>query len=222
MKKIYTFMVILALAFGPGPTSRAGKGPDQALSQPVENSMGDLVSKILDALKIFSPAEEFDDRIEASYKVVRVVDGDTLVIDIDGKEERLRLIGIDAPESVHPDKDKNTDMGRLASDFSKLRLEGKTIGLEYDKETRDRYGRILAYVYIDGEMFNQTLLREGLAKAKTYPPNDKYEEDFLKIQEEAKANNRGLWAYENLDKDSLEYKLIEFFKLVKEALALFN
>ncbi|NLK43715.1 MAG: hypothetical protein GX300_04905, partial [Tissierellia bacterium] len=90
---------------------------------------------------------------DGKYRVVRVVDGDTLIIEMEDKEERVRLIGVDTPESVHPDASKNVKAGKIASDFTKSRLEGKYIELEFDVQERDRYGRILAYVWHEGEMF---------------------------------------------------------------------
>ncbi len=127
------------------------------------------------------------------YKVVRVVDGDTFVVDFNGKEEKVRLIGVDTPESVHVDKAKNTKEGILVSDYTKSKLNGKTVKLEFDVSERDKYGRLLAYVYIDGEMYNKHLLEIGYAKIATYPPNVKYVEEFKEIQKEARENKVGLW-----------------------------
>ncbi len=127
------------------------------------------------------------------YKVVRVVDGDTFVVDFNGKEEKVRLIGVDTPESVHADSSKNTKEGILVSDYTKSKLNGKTVKLEFDVSERDKYGRLLAYVYIDGEMYNKHLLEIGYAKIATYPPNVKYVEEFKKIQKEARENKVGLW-----------------------------
>lgn len=130
---------------------------------------------------------------EDTYLVTRVVDGDTIIVDIDGVEERVRFIGIDTPESVHPDADRNVEYGKVASEFTRGQLEGKTVTLEYDVQERDQYGRILAYVYLDGKMFNKTLLEEGHAKVATYPPNVKYVDDFTALQEEARNEKKGVW-----------------------------
>lgn len=130
------------------------------------------------------------------YKVVRVVDGDTIIIDYNGTEERVRLIGVDTPESVHPDKEKNTEFGTTASNFSKELLTDKYVKIELDVQERDQYGRILAYVYLNDVMVNKTLLQEGYAKVATYPPNVKYVDDFTSIQEEARNNKKGLWGLE--------------------------
>ena len=129
----------------------------------------------------------------AQYEVLRVVDGDTIVINYNGNAEKVRLIGIDTPESVHPDNSKNTEEGIKTSNYTKQRLTGKTVGIELDVQERDKYGRILAYVYVDGKMYNKELLELGYAKVATYPPNVKYVEEFTKIQEKARENKVGLW-----------------------------
>lgn len=144
-------------------------------------------------------AESLDEQSEHTNLVTRVVDGDTIIVDIDGVEERVRLIGVDTPESVHPDADRNVEYGKIASDFTKSQLEGKDVTLEYDVQERDQYGRILAYVYLGGKMFNKTLLEEGHAKVATYPPNVKYVDDFKSIQEQARENGRGVWAFDVLE-----------------------
>ena len=79
------------------------------------------------------------------------------------------------------------------SDYTKSKLTGKKVKLEFDVQERDKYGRLLAYVYIDGEMYNKHLLEIGYAKIATYPPNVKYVEDFKEIQKEARENKVGLW-----------------------------
>ncbi len=126
--------------------------------------------------------------------VQKTVDGDTLKILMDGQEEIVRLIGIDTPECVHPDKSKNTEWGKKASKFTKDHLEGKKIQLELDVQERDRYGRLLAYVFIDEELFNEVLVREGWAKISTYPPNIKYVEYFKSAQKEAQKKKLGIWS----------------------------
>lgn len=127
------------------------------------------------------------------YDVVRVVDGDTIVINYNGKNEKVRFIGIDTPESVHLDESKNTKEGVKISEYTKSQLEGKKVGIELDVQERDKYGRILAYVYLDGVMYNKTLLELGYAKIATYPPNVKYVEEFKELQKQARENKVGLW-----------------------------
>ena len=132
---------------------------------------------------------------QTTYKIIRIVDGDTLIIDYNGVEERVRLIGVDTPESVHPDGTKNNEFGKIASDFSKKYLDGKEVSIELDVQERDKYGRILAYVYIGGQMYNKILLQEGMAKVATYPPNVRYVDDFKALEKTAREGNKGLWAY---------------------------
>lgn len=132
--------------------------------------------------------------LENRYKVVSVVDGDTFKIIYEGKEEKVRLIGIDTPESVHPDKSKNIEYGTQVSNYVKELIQKKEVRLEFDVSQRDKYGRLLAYVYLENnEMLNEKLLKEGYAKISTYPPNVKYVEHFTKIQEESRKNKVGLW-----------------------------
>lgn len=129
------------------------------------------------------------------YTVERVVDGDTLKVNIDGSTITVRLIGIDTPESVYPDENKNTAQGKIASDYVKELLACSSVRLEYDAEKYDKYKRVLAYVYLeDGTMLNALLLKEGYAKTLTVEPNTKYEEYFSRLQEEAKAANEGFWS----------------------------
>lgn len=132
-------------------------------------------------------------------QVARVVDGDTLEL---SGGEKVRLIGVNTPETVKPDSPPQP-YGKEASEFTKKNLEGKRVFLELDVQQRDRYGRILGYVYlrpprnredIERDMFNAVLLREGYAQVMTVPPNVKYADLFVRLQREAKAARRGLWA----------------------------
>ena len=129
------------------------------------------------------------------YEVVKVVDGDTVKLLIDGETATVRLIGIDTPESVHPDKSKNVPEGTLASDHTKELIEDKFVYIEYGKESHDRYNRILAYVYIDeNTMLNAQILEDGYAEVYTLKPNDKHEKYFSNLEDEARKNNAGLWS----------------------------
>lgn len=127
--------------------------------------------------------------------VTRVVDGDTVDLTFaGGRSERLRLIGVDTPETVHPTIGEEPG-GREASDFTKTALAGKTVLVEFDIEERDRYGRLLGYVYTnDGAMFNAVLVDRGLAQTATYPPNVRYADLFTALQQGAREAGAGLWA----------------------------
>lgn len=126
-------------------------------------------------------------------EVTRVIDGDTFECVIDGKTQKVRLIGVDTPESVHPDKNKNIAEGKKASDYTKEKLQGKKVGLEFDVQKNDKYGRILAYVWNGSKMYNLELLEKGYAKVMTIPPNIKYSELFLEKQKIAQETNQGFW-----------------------------
>lgn len=122
------------------------------------------------------------------YTVKRVVDGDTFVIEQNGKDVKVRLIGVDTPESVASQEyldrtgKENTEEGKKASEFTRELIEGEIVHLEFDAQTEDRYGRLLAYVYLDdGRMLQDVLLEEGYANLATYPPNVKYVDRFEEI-----------------------------------------
>ena len=130
----------------------------------------------------------------ALYPVTRVIDGDTIEVEIDGATEKVRLIGIDTPESVHPDQDRNVPYGAISAAFTRKQLDGRSVGLEFDVQERDKYGRLLAYVYLNGKMFNETLLEQGHAVVSTYPPNVKHVDRFTELQRQARENGVGLWS----------------------------
>lgn len=126
--------------------------------------------------------------------VVRVSDGDTIVVDIDGARERVRLIGIDTPET-HGQGGLRECFGAEASARTKQLLpEGSTVRLVRDAEPRDRYGRLLAYVYReDGLFVNLALAEDGFAAPLTISPNVAHADDFVDAAADARADNRGLW-----------------------------
>ena len=128
--------------------------------------------------------------------ITRIVDGDTFDAIIDGKEERVRLILVDTPETVHPSKPVEP-FGPEASEFAKQMLEGKEVHLELDVSERDRYGRVLAYVWIGDRMFNEMLLEKGLARVAVFPPNVKYVDRFRQIEKEAQRKGIGIWSIED-------------------------
>lgn len=138
-----------------------------------------------------------------SILVTRVVDGDTLVLE---NGERVRLIGIDTPEmhesqklyrdSQRSGQDIKTiqELGKRSYEFTRKLVEGKRVRLEFDVEKNDRYGRLLAYVYLpDGTFVNAEIIRQGYASLLTYPPNVKYVDLFKQLYAEARQNSRGLW-----------------------------
>lgn len=139
-----------------------------------------------------------------AFYVSRVIDGDTIKL---SNGERVRFIGIDTPESRYNKKlerdvarsrkdiSEILKMGKIASNFTKDLVEGKSVRLEFDVEKRDRYGRLLAYVYLeDGTFVNARIIGEGYAQTMTIPPNVRYAGYFLKLQKEAREKNKGLWS----------------------------
>ena len=136
--------------------------------------------------------------IIVNAKLVRVVDGDTIVVDIDGKQYKVRYIGMDTPETVHPFKPVQY-FGKEASEKNREFLAGKEIRLEKDVSETDRYGRLLRYVWAGDIMVNTELVRLGYAVSYTYPPDVKYQDIILQLEREARENNRGLWAEKSGD-----------------------
>ncbi len=139
-----------------------------------------------------------------SGTVKRVIDGDTLVVSINNQDRRVRMLGVDTPETVHPKKGVQP-YGKEASNFTKQSLTGRRVWLEYDSSPLDRYERHLAYIWLEKpakinessirrEMFNARLLLEGYAKVMIIKPNKRYEDLFKKFQSEAQSSKRGLWA----------------------------
>lgn len=124
--------------------------------------------------------------------MTRVVDGDTVIAQVGGEELRVRLIGIDTPETVAPDQPVEC-FGPAASEFTHRRLEGEDVELEFDVERLDPYGRTLAYVWLGGELFNETLVREGYAVVTTFPPDVRYVDRFVAAQRVARERHLGLW-----------------------------
>ena len=165
-----------------------------------------LLSVLTMAIIVFRKPIEMPDEKDLLYgRVTYVIDGDTIKFQVqkdqsflmtskDGDEPKektipegfdlegeniIRLIGIDAPESASYDSSKNTEEGLRATEFVKELIEGKTVGLEFDKETRDKYDRFLAYVWMDGELINRTIYKSEHAELMMISPNTKYEEYFL-------------------------------------------
>ncbi|MBS3978136.1 MAG: thermonuclease family protein [Syntrophomonadaceae bacterium] len=127
------------------------------------------------------------------FTVTRVIDGDTFAIKIQDKEERVRLIGVDTPETKGPGKELEP-YGVEAKDFTRRLLQGKRVRLELDVREKDRHGRILAYAYLsDGTFVNAKLVQEGYARVMTVPPNVRFADLFLQLEREARVDRRGLW-----------------------------
>lgn len=143
-----------------------------------------------------------------SAKVVNVVDGDTLKVELAGQIESIRLIGIDTPESKANKKAKKdasrsqrdiqtiVSLGKAAASFTKSIVKpGDFVRIEQDMQARDRYGRILGYVYLkSGKMLNEEIISAGYASVMTIPPNVRHQDRFLRAHRVAREKKRGLWA----------------------------
>ena len=149
--------------------------------------------------------------------LLRVVDGDTIQVDREGEACKVRLIGVDTPESVHADQSKNTPAGEAASAYTKEQLpEGMTLYLEKDVSDTDKYGRLLRFVWTEipadaadeqeicEKMFNARLLGEGYATTYMKGSDKRHRELFLQLELLASREGAGLWAENGLPTDNLE------------------
>jgi len=134
-------------------------------------------------------------RATRTAHVLRVVDGDTILVSVGGAQERVRYIGVDTPETVKP-RTPVQCFGKKASAANHRLVDGRDVRLVADVEARDRYGRLLAYVYraSDGLFVNAALARDGYATVLTIPPNVRFAERFRTLAAQARAAGRGLWS----------------------------
>lgn len=142
--------------------------------------------------EILKQYPELKNKPMAVTVVKRVVDGDTFETKLGAK---VRFIGVNTPETVKPGSPVEK-YGKEASDFTKSKLTGKTVYMYADVSDRDKYDRLLRYVFVEGDpvMFNETLIREGYANTMTVPPNVMFQQKFLKLEREARNAKKGLWA----------------------------
>ena len=124
--------------------------------------------------------------------VVRVVDGDTIYVQLADRVEKIRYIGVNTPEIHHPTRGEEPG-GRAAAAVNRRLVGGRHVRLELDVRTRDRYGRLLAYVWVGETMVNAELVRQGYAQVMTVPPNVRYQDLFVSLQRESRDAGRGLW-----------------------------
>ncbi|MDO8561864.1 MAG: thermonuclease family protein [bacterium] len=176
---------------------------------------------VVGALVEEKPTSDFSLPQIETYPVVRVVDGDTIVINRNGKNETIRLIGLDTPETVDPQSSLRSRsyyggvgqapvqcFGIQASDEAKKLLTGKRVRIEMDPSQgeRDKYGRLLAYVFMEdlpapgssrqagGTLFNQLMISEGFGHEYTYNIPYKYQQQFQAAEKTAREEKKGLWA----------------------------
>jgi micrococcal nuclease len=159
------------------------------------SSWGSLVLLLAAALVLLRPWEELgrDEGPASAWAYVsRVVDGDTVEVQLDGEEDDVRYIGVDTPETVKPDTPVQC-FGPQASSFNHRLVEHRRVRLVFGVERRDVYGRLLAYVYLDGRFVNAELVRHGLARTLTIPPNDRFAGQLKRFEIAAARAGRGLW-----------------------------
>ncbi|GAB4252761.1 MAG: thermonuclease family protein [Thermoleophilia bacterium] len=161
-----------------------------------------MVVALVVLARLLAPAFSGSDSVPPTYpaqgvleaRLVRVVDGDTIIVQVkDGAEERVRYEGIDAPETVKPGSPVEP-FGPEAAEANAELLSAGTLRLELDVRQRDRFGRLLAYVFA-GELFvNEELVRQGYAHLSTFPPNVRYADRLQEAQRQAREKGAGLWA----------------------------
>lgn len=184
MKSRFTVRIamLIALIFAIAGVSTFG------MSKAIQNVAHSYTAE--HSIDYIDQAETSVDATTGTYEMaqlIRVVDGDTIVVDRGYGEETVRLIGIDTPESVHPDENRNTEAGNVASDHTKeLLADVDTVYLEKDISDTDKYNRLLRYVWLDNPdtadaetaMLNAILVKTGWAEPKDFPPDTTYSELF--------------------------------------------
>ena len=161
-------ILVLILLFGDEATEPGGTG---AVDVPAPTSAGESAPGV---------------------EVLRVVDGDTIEVDLEGTEEDVRYIGIDSPETVKPDSPVEC-FGPQASERNHELVEHRTVTLEFDRERRDVYGRLLAYVFVGDQFVNAELIEGGFARTLEIEPNTSRAGELSLLEAEAGAAGRGLW-----------------------------
>ncbi len=187
-KKRIATMAVLSVSLIGCTTTSEEPSSDAKAKQAVQTSEEDSNHK-----EKHTPKPDENENNQTNATVTRVVDGDTLEVSMNGKTEDVRLLLIDTPETVHPSEPVQP-FGPEASQFVKEKLTGETVRIEVGKEERDHYGRLLAYVFINGETIQEKLLRKGLART-AYLYNDLTMLDkFHEAQKTARTAGTGVWS----------------------------
>lgn len=158
---------------------------------------GSVVLLLVAAVLLLRPWEERGRGGDAGPRsadayVVRAVDGDTIEVRLGGRREVVRYIGVDTPETVKPGTPVQC-FGPRAHAFDRRLVAGRRVRLVFGAERRDVYGRLLAYAYLGRRFVNALLVRRGLARTLTIPPNDRFAERFQRLEQGAARAGRGLW-----------------------------
>lgn len=193
-KLIYTAVIITGLFIFVGCTAKPNQfeAKQETIQQESIRATGTIGLANTEA----KPTEIVQKQQNGLYKVISVIDGDTIKVDIDGKTVTLRLIGMDTPETVDPRKPVQC-FAVEASNKAKEILHGRNVRLEVDntQSERDKYGRLLRYVFLeDGTFYNKLMIAEGYAHEYTYQNNPyKYQADFREAAKNAREDGKGLW-----------------------------
>lgn len=214
MKKIFrkwyfwvgAFFLLIILIGSSGDSQKvevASTTQEQATTQQVSSPGNDQVGEVAPTVKTTTKVAEKKTATQptstntvSGYKVVSVVDGDTIKVSINGSTETIRIIGLNTPETVDPRKEVEC-FGKEASNKAKELLSNKTVTLEVDPSQgeRDKYGRLLRYVFMDnGTDFSKYMITNGYAYEYTYNTPYKYQSSYKSAQSQAQANKTGLWA----------------------------
>lgn len=173
----------------------------QSSSDYIDSVKGDLAEafRILQGSEL-SPVEKAKRQQEGWVYVTKIIDGDTFWVDNGAESFKVRLIGVDAPETRNSARKKRGYYGAESREYVRSKIEQQWVRLEFDVQATDRYKRKLAYVYLqDGTFLNASLIEQGYAVVDTHPPNVKYVEQFTALQRQARKAERGLWKETSLD-----------------------
>jgi micrococcal nuclease len=202
-KLIYPALIIIGLFFLVGCVAKPDQTGIKQESIQVQSTQGTSSPDVANTET--KPTETPQHPQNDLYKVIKVTDGDTIKVDINGKTETLRLIGIDTPETVDPRKPVQC-FAQAASDKAKEILSGKNVRLEADSTQGelDKYNRLLRYVFLeDGTFYNKLMIAEGYAHEYTYQSNPyKYQADFKEAEKQAREQSKGLWSSNTCNGDT--------------------
>ena len=212
MRLIVFFLLSITVLFGCGSEDLNTVQKEEASKESVqqEETMTDTTeTEAVEEEEVTTVTEQRDiNTFDA--EVVSVTDGDTIKVRINGQVEAVRFLLVDTPETKHPRLGEQP-FGQEAKAFTKQMLEGKTVQLEKDVSDRDKYNRLLYYLYVDGKSVQEELLRNGLARvAYVYVPNTKYVDRYYEIQKEAQKKGVGIWSIENYaQEDGFHEEVVE-------------
>ena len=187
---IWSLFISLALALSLNLACRA--------TEPIETAASPTrAAPLVQQTEVLAPSRSYSPTLwpenGESALVTRVIDGDTVEVSLNGESRTVRYIGIDTPETKHPSKPIEC-FGPEASQFNKELVAGRQIILEKDITDKDRYGRLLRYVWIEGVgLVNQILVENGYGRVSTYPPDVKYESLLIEAESSAQADGIGRW-----------------------------